>query len=50
MTNKKQKRPTGLVRPWVHSWAHLTPQGLADFGKRQAARLKAVGKQKLVRV
>ena len=50
MTKKKQKRPAGLIHPWVHSWAHLTPQGLVDFGKRQAARLKAVGKQRRVRV
>lgn len=46
----KQKRTPGLIRPWVHSWAHLTPQGLADFGRRQAARLKAVGKQRRVKV
>lgn len=46
----KQKRAPGLLSPWVPSWKHLTPQGLADFGKRQAERLKAVGKQRRVRV
>ncbi len=50
MKQAKQKRTPGLIQPWVPSWKHLTPQGLADFGRRQAARLKAVGKQRRVRV
>lgn len=46
---KKAKKP-GLNHPWVPSWSHLTAKGLADFGKRQAARLAAVGKQRRVKV
>jgi hypothetical protein len=50
MKASKQKRPPGLNQPWVPSWKHLTPQGLVEFGERQAARLKAVGKQRRVKV
>lgn len=48
MKKTTQKRKPGLNHPWVASWKHLTPQGLIDFGNRQKARLKAVGKQKRV--
>lgn len=45
----KTKKPT-IPRPWVPSWAHHGHQGLFEFIERNRRRLKAVGKQRRVKV